>query len=87
MNKAIAEECTIYDPSVAGLGWVQADQDLMRQYGGMWVVAIPGQMIAYGRDPDVVQRQAEEALGLEHNGPVRVMVSILPDSYGEWPHG
>lgn len=60
--------------------WPQFDPDVMNRYGGKWVVAFDGRIVAASDDPADARRQAAKLLGTAPDQLTAVAISA-PDAF------
>jgi hypothetical protein len=67
-----------------GAGWAAEDIELAKKYPGKWVVALPGEVIALGDDPDEVLDRAAEKVGLPREALVLTIIAPLESRITFW---
>jgi hypothetical protein len=64
-------------PPTTSTTWPQFDPEVMRDYGGKWVVTHAHQIVVAGDDPDEVRLQAASQLGVDANQLIVVAIPSL----------
>ena len=64
--EVLPAEPPVYVPNPTSIGghWAQWNVELSKKYGGCWMVVIPGEVISYGQDFDVVAEEGARKLGM-----------------------